>query len=91
MAMEVHPNWNTLVEWLASHGMNTSPEELPVQARSSPGQLSHSRPWGINLKGYNRRWLWAICHPANRCINPIIHYTSKGTAKLPYPFSALPS
>lgn len=50
MDSAVHPFWYTLIEWLASHGMDTSPEKLPVQARTSPGQLSIAHPSGINLE-----------------------------------------
>ncbi|KAF9477385.1 SET domain-containing protein [Pholiota conissans] len=31
-----HPRWNALIDWLAAHGMDVSPEKFPVQARSSP-------------------------------------------------------
>ncbi len=33
-----HPYWAQLVQWLSDLGMNVSEENLPVQARSSPGQ-----------------------------------------------------
>lgn len=36
----VHPSWPDLLTWLSRHGMDVSPEKLPVEARSSYGSLS---------------------------------------------------
>ena len=36
----VHPFWPDLLTWLSRHGMDVSPEKLPVEARSSYGSVS---------------------------------------------------
>jgi hypothetical protein len=36
----VHPSWPALLTWLSRHGMDVSPEKLPVEARSSYGSLN---------------------------------------------------
>ncbi|KAF5381005.1 hypothetical protein D9615_003936 [Tricholomella constricta] len=36
-AGQSHPHWQALLAWLNTHGMNTSPEAMLVQAKSSPG------------------------------------------------------
>ncbi|KAG5715238.1 Ribosomal N-lysine methyltransferase set11 [Termitomyces sp. T112] len=40
---QVHPDWQTLLDWLATHGMDTSSAAISIQARTSPGSSSLSR------------------------------------------------
>lgn len=87
-AHNLHPFWGQLIQWLSDLGMNVSEENLPVQARSSPGQwLQADHPPNYcqcRFIPLDRCGIWPVFYQDNCALDPVIQYTRESTHEFPH-------